>query len=105
MLLGENWWQEEKEMDLVLQKRVERIEAWQDAVDPWADETSWPSSAGRYPTLQDWPQPRASPHYRLHVWDVVREELRSQDGGSPSLMLPLLGTKGKRWGRVTHLNR
>ena len=32
----------------------------------------------------------------LLTFTLVRQELRSQEGGTPSQVLPLLGTKGKR---------
>ena len=86
--------QEEKKPDPLMISSLEKIQAWEDASDPFAE--SWPRSAQQHPMLKEWPQPRPSPHYRLHVWDVVRQELRSQEGGTPSQVLPLLGTKGKR---------
>ncbi|CAK9075520.1 cGMP-dependent protein kinase (PbPKG) [Durusdinium trenchii] len=88
--------EEEKKPDPIQQSRVQTIQDWQEASDPWANETSWPRSSQNHAMLKDWPQPRPSPNYRLHVWDIVRQELRSQECGTPSKMLPLLGTKGKR---------
>lgn len=88
--------EESKKPDPVMQSNLEKIQAWQVASDPWADESSWPETAQQHEMLKDWPRPRPNPHYRLHVWDVVRQELRSQESGPPSRMLPLLGTKGKR---------
>lgn len=41
--------------------------------------------------LQSWPHPRASPHYNLKVWGVVRDELVSQHQGQrKTKLLPLL---------------
>eukprot|EP00435_Cladocopium_sp_Y103_P005408 s1401_g1.t2 len=88
--------EESKKPDPVMQSNLEKIQAWQVASDPWADESSWPQTAQQHEMLKDWPRPRPNPHYRLHVWDVVRQELRSQDSGTASRMLPLLGTKGQR---------
>jgi len=81
--------EEDEPKDPLLQSTYDAI---QEAT--WA-EITWPRTAQQIPLLKEWPQPRQSPYYNLRVWHVVRQELRSQEAGVPSRMLPLLAKRGE----------
>ncbi|CAJ1419536.1 unnamed protein product [Effrenium voratum] len=56
---------------------------------------AWPCSANQHEGLKEWLQPRASAYYRLHVWDVLRQELHLDEAGLPSSVLPILDSKAR----------
>lgn len=53
--------------------------------------------------LQNWPQPRSSPHYNLRVYNVVREEIVTRGSVGNSCLLPLLSNNASSDSKGKHV--